>query len=565
MDSRKPRLKVRGALLSTALMWVACTTAPAGSAPAGSAPAGSALVGIDEGHEGHQGTRLYGIDPGLGERLEIPFDSARFNYGGTWIPFTATLQQGQLMGEALLTPIDSVILAGEAFNDVRFVVPGAPALGPVTLSLSRARPHPNVYNNSLTSNTRWDYQVQWSLDEREWKNLCPNGAPAIVVPYIGRLGNFFPSPASNAFSFACLPQLQDDGSYLGGGVAAKCADWGYSPWNTGDPGPDGLPLAVTFADDPEALRYHVTCTAMATADYCGEGTPHTLNNTSIIMFNPGDVKTTAPVGTPPVSYVSTELGGTRGNFFLEAAWKVDSDVNEVGLVKNMRAHALCLTKKRWSTLPVGACMSSTLPDPRQKGSTATYCEDGSKDQLLERGGLLFSYSMFMDAGLYRFKNGVTGEFLTTADVVIDPNDKYPYSYQPRFAKGVGYKLDDGGSLGSFNPFEGTVLTEAAWNAGPFLNVRSNLRKLVRCVDSNGRYLTQRADGWVPKGYSCGSAEGYVYVPGDPLDPMAGVSKLTLWRNGRYVTSVTNLAPLGYSNEGAQGYLPSLVDYAQRLP
>lgn len=565
MDSRKPQLKVMGALLSTVLVWVACT-APDGSAPDGSARTASAgidLAGSDEGHEGHQGTRLYGIDPRLGEHLEIPFESARYWYGDTWIPFSVTLLQGQLMGDVPLTPIDTLIVAREDFNGVRFIVPSA--LGWVTLSLSQAQPHPNVYDNSLTSNTRWDYQVQWSLDEKGWKNLCPNGASAIVVPYTGQLGNIVPSPASKAFSFACLPQPQTDGSYLGGGVAAKCADWGYSPWNTGDPGPDGLPLAVTFADDQEALRHHVTCTAMATADYCGEGTPHTLDNTSIIMFNTGDVRTTAPVGTPPESYVSNELDGARDNFFFEAAWKVDSEVNQAGQVNHMRAHALCLTKKRWSTLPVGACMSSILPDPRQKGSNATYCEDGSKDKLLEQGALLFSYSMFMDAGLYRFKNSVTGEFLTTADVVIDPNTKYPDSYQPRFAPWKGYKLDEEGSIGSFNPFEGTVLTEAAWNAGPFLNVRSNLRKLVRCVDSNGRYITQMADSWVPKGYSCAPGEGYVYVPGDPMDPMAGVSKLTLWRNGRYVTSVTNLAPLGYSNEGEQGYLPSLVDYAQRLP
>jgi hypothetical protein len=594
MDSRKPQLKVMGVLLSTMLMWVACTgpdgSAPHapdggasdGSAPDGGAPDGSTSdggvctdsaridsaridsAGSDEGHQGQQGMKLYDIHPSFNESLEIPFGSAWYRYGDTWIPFTVTIHQGQLTGDVLLSPIDTMILAGDGFNDVRFIVPSVPGLGPVTLSLSRAQPHQNVYDDSLTSNTRWDYQVKWSLDEREWKNLCPNGASAIVVPYTGRLGSIFPSSGSNAFSFACLPQPQCGGRrYLGGGVAAKCADWGYSPWRTGDPGPDGQPLAVMVDDDQAALRHHVACTAMATADYCGEGTPRTLNNTSIFMFNTGDVKAT-PVGDPPESYVSTapvvstDPMGVSHNFFFEAAWKVDMDKVQAPNGRTMmklRAQALCLTKKRWSTMPVDACVTGNLLDPRGKG--ASYCEDISMDELLGQGAVLFSYSMFMDAGLYRFKNSVNGEFLTTADVVFDPDPTVPFpeSYHPNVDDWDQYTLDTGAPF----YFEGTILTQDALVAGTFSTVESHLKKLSRCKDpSSGGYITMMEGAGVPA-IEC-TLEGYVSAR-----PMGSARKLMLWKQREsYVTSVNDLAP-GYSSEGEQGYLPSLMDYAQELP
>ncbi len=58
------------------------------------------------------------------------------------------------------------------------------------------------------------------------------------------------------FSFSCR-----------NGVVAKCVEWGYRPW---------------AEQDGESLQpAHQACTRMARADYCGDGTPHTLNGVAI--------------------------------------------------------------------------------------------------------------------------------------------------------------------------------------------------------------------------------------------------------------------------------------------
>jgi hypothetical protein len=61
------------------------------------------------------------------------------------------------------------------------------------------------------------------------------------------------------------------------GVLAKCARWGYKPWTS----VNGVSLAP----------YHQTCTRMARADYCGNGTPHTADGTLIDMYDDRGVQT----------------------------------------------------------------------------------------------------------------------------------------------------------------------------------------------------------------------------------------------------------------------------------
>lgn len=62
--------------------------------------------------------------------------------------------------------------------------------------------------------------------------------------------------SASTFSFACVK-----------GVLAKCARWGYKPWQA---------LAG------RSLReYHQACTRMARADYCGDGVPHTVDGNLI--------------------------------------------------------------------------------------------------------------------------------------------------------------------------------------------------------------------------------------------------------------------------------------------
>ncbi|HEY0134223.1 MAG TPA: ADYC domain-containing protein [Nannocystis sp.] len=64
-----------------------------------------------------------------------------------------------------------------------------------------------------------------------------------------------------------------------GAALAKCVEWGYRPWATVESCDDGVCTQVNLTD------HHQACTRMARADYCGDGVPHTLNNTPIDIYD----------------------------------------------------------------------------------------------------------------------------------------------------------------------------------------------------------------------------------------------------------------------------------------
>jgi hypothetical protein len=69
------------------------------------------------------------------------------------------------------------------------------------------------------------------------------------------------------------------------GVIAKCVGWGYAPWVTGE-------------------DVHASCTRLARADYCGTGTPWTMDGTEINVYD--------ALGVQPES--------TAAEMKFEAAW-----------------------------------------------------------------------------------------------------------------------------------------------------------------------------------------------------------------------------------------------------
>jgi ADYC domain len=521
MNPGGPRRQPRWAVLCTGLVLFAT----------------AAQAAWDEGYQSEQGTRVRGTVNDSLERLDLRLSSA--TYEGS--PFTQLwIDRGELQGQW-----GSEFLTGETLVGAHFsALDTSGEL--VDLRIVGARPHTNVYTR-LPSKTVWEYDVEWESKAGSG-SLCPGNAPALALPGKWNAGAYLPSP--DAFSFACVPYETPEVGLLKGGVAAKCVDWGYPPWLNEDEMPDGGKSPVLSGGD--AKRYHAVCATMASADYCGEGRPNTVDGTPIVMFNDSNVRTEVEASDPThTPYVSGGPFGTSGDFFFEAAWTA-VPVKDDREGEGWRGKALCLTKKRWSTLPLnGTCFDpSSLPDPRTNRDEE-YCESRSAEELLALGSVLFSYSTYIDAGLYRFKNKNTGALLTTASVTIK---SWPaFAYVPNVPDGDEYELD---TYGTSSVFEGSILSRNVPSTFPYLDQTS---RLLRYTDGAGRYVTLLEGAVVPAGYVFEELEGYVFTKPPPMS----VPELHLWQQlGSYATTRGDLGALGYVDVGWMGYLPSLSDYSQ---
>ena len=96
-----------------------------------------------------------------------------------------------------------------------------------------------------------------------WQKLCepdPQGrTTAMPVPGAWQGDRFV--RAAQGFSFACTA-----------GARGKCLRLGYLPWNTAPAGESMAP-------------YHAACIRMMRADYCGDGTPHTVMGRQVEVFD----------------------------------------------------------------------------------------------------------------------------------------------------------------------------------------------------------------------------------------------------------------------------------------
>lgn len=499
--------------------------------------AATAQAAWDEGYESQQGTRVRGTENEMLERIDLKLSTAHLGGAGFQ---QLGIDHGELKGTWNYTPVGGEDLVGTVFTAMD-------GTEKVFLRIVGARRHVNVYTR-LESKTVWEYDVEWAASGGGGA-LCPGKVSALALP--GRWSGGVYTPGADSFSFACLPFESESGvGLIRGGVAAKCTDWGYTPWLNQDAMPDESKSPATTVSQAE--RYHTACAAMASADYCGEGKTNTVDGTPIIMFNADNVLTEVdpadPLHTP---YVAGGPFGTDGDYFFEAAWKTVPVLDRTN-GQGWRASALCLSKKRWSTLPLnGTCVVSpaSLPDPRLNRG-GEFCESISADKLLSQGSVLYSYSTYIDAGLYRFRNKLTGEHLTTASVFIDP--KLPFTYIPNVVNAAAYELDTSG-VGSV--FEGPVLSKNVPASFPGLALTS---RLLRYTDGAGRYVTLVEGAAVPSGYYLEELEGYVYAKTPPMS----VPELHFWQHkDSYVTTTGYLKPLGYDDLGWTGYLPALRDYA----
>ena len=109
-----------------------------------------------------------------------------------------------------------------------------------------------------------------------WMPLCPDGtaegAPAIPLHNYWNLENGDRVDDENVITFACK-----------NAVLAKCVLFGYKPWQTATKC-TGSGKKKKCNEVP-LTEFHQTCTRMARADYCGDGTPWTVEGTAVDLLD----------------------------------------------------------------------------------------------------------------------------------------------------------------------------------------------------------------------------------------------------------------------------------------
>ncbi|SEM24738.1 hypothetical protein SAMN05444354_113184 [Stigmatella aurantiaca] len=529
---------------------------------------------LAEGNVPDQGRRLQGTARERFERASIALSTARLN---NVLLSGVALDHGEFRAQGM---------AGAAFINVNFSQTIDNEV--VKFRITGAQRHLNRYlpSNPTPSAMVWEYKVEYSSPSLGNGPLCPGAEAdqwAVAVPGVWNGGNY--SAIHERFGFACLPRTT---APTVGGVAAKCVELGYTPWPSNDPRLDGSSLLLSEGD---ALRHHVTCTALASADYCGEARPNTLSGTPITVYHSGNV----PTETGHYGEVRIAGGPVRQDYYFESAWALvdvgtGQPVTSSVLPSRVRAQAVCLTKKRWSTLPLnGTCQSNQdadwandrLPDPRKyHPKPVHYCEDYTREELIQKGAILFSYSKFLDAALYRFKHKTTNQYLTTSQIIILPhpnptnsNAHFKTLYQPDpsvFADAGNYELANTGLPDSY---EGPLFKP---NTPSHLFASSPVSTVQRHHALGGfppmlydQFLTSLDNTSVtmPWGYALDAIEGYAYNGASPQVP---VLPFMLYRNAagdNLSTRHANLVPqgVGFGAGTVMTHLRPLEYYAAPVP
>ena len=349
----------------------------------------------------------------------------------------------------------------------------------------------------------WQYALeQWDDDAKEWVQACAEPVP-LVPPS---------SPPPPPTAVAMKGVWQADGLLIAldtaitfacrTGVAAKCRGWGYPV--TKDP-PDHTQTGhPSVATGPDMM---LACTRMARADYCGQGLSNTLDGTPIHFYD--------AYGGPVPHNIDVP------GFQFEAAWPAVAG-NERFF--HGALPALCLTKLRWSTLPLGGTCPLALPDPRIEWK-GKFCEDMSYAELEAHGALLYSGSTYIDAGLYSYADAPTSAHLSTTNL-LPGSVGQPPDWQVAPPPGSIFPQP-----GQPVRLEATIFSVALPPEMP----RDDLPVLRSYQCESGDYLTTTSEP--PAGCALIADEGHVYPPNTP-----GRTALRRWWEPNKERSFTTSAP-----------------------
>lgn len=491
-----------------------------------------------------QGARLHGT--GSFEHVNLSLRAARVP------PACQTSQlffdQGKLKATVGAPPCSGEQLRGTAFQ---VTVEGQP----VQFEIKEVRPHrsllessnPNESQLAIPGEAPWEYKVVWKRGTQSGA-LCSTGEGfALAVPYgWSPEGELLEGTQKELFTFACRPDKTKGGFLVGGGVIAKCVDWGYPPWRRNrDTVVNGQRAKYT---EEVALKYHQACVRMAAADYCNEGKAHTLDGTPIAFYDATGFRRTSD-GTVFPGPLELANSYYTGNYYLEAIW---------GRGRDGKIGVLCLGKTRWETLSKDATCDLQRRLGVEPGKPVEICEDLPVADLAKRGLLLISYSTFLDRALVRFRRGDEGRtaaFLTTGAVEWRSNSQdggyiWPDLYRPALSA-PGYS--------SQVMIEGAIF--APHIPREFID-RLKLKALYRCSEGGLFLTTDTADCGkpVPNGPSGATLEGYIASEKTGIR----VNPLYLWtRKGGGAYATSTVQPAYYGSPRLLGYLPSVSQLAEQ--
>jgi hypothetical protein len=530
--------------------------------------------------QSEQGTHLHGTGPFEDAHVNLLLEPTKTAKGCQ----SVTLERGGFKASVPVacTPTD---FAGAVFKSED---------GTTSFTVQAARLHQNIYRScdtappvdpSLPVDETWEYVVTWSRGNRSG-NLCPGNNVALAVPLKWVPGappeDWKLIPVEKAFTFACVPQPVRGGcGFQGGGVIAKCVDWGFPPWE--HPGATlaghvlkGSTTANQWlkGDALEAQSFHLACLRMATADYCGVGRSNTLDGTPIAFHDPMYVPLTPPQPvTPGGAPVAANLAAPNEDLAFEAAWV---DCRALGKtpgepLRNTACDtqdklrlgfgAVCLSKKRWASLPVaGTCFDPSMTQgqsvPDMMGRP---CEDYTEAELEALGARFFSYSRHLDTGLYRFSRADgSGASITTTAYVVSPDFPKPGSVTlaPELAGSKPY---------TYVRFEGAIFSR---KLSEDLRNRLQLQGLYRCFSDSdvGRHFFLNTTSTADPKDACALLQGAALDTGGPREPLEGYvspakagvadTALSLWRDGQGHLVTSTIPPDGASVQlRVIGYIP----------
>ncbi len=262
----------------------------------------------------NQGTQLQGVQL-QGTQVQgmtlVGFQYAGATLGGAALS-NVRVEHGELVAEQDGVTLHGTDLAG-AHVYAQAHAPGNPSsTALVEYRITGVEAEAAMYDPTGTGAT-YLYTLEQNVDGADdWQAACLADADGkhVAIPLTATWDDHGNRVESTAlFTFGCTT-----------GVIAKCYRWGYRPWVTG------------YGD---LVATHWTCTRVARADYCGNGTSHTRDGTMINVWD------NLPAPGPIQAHGTTPTG-----MLFEAGWNTHG--------------AVCFSHARW--LLGGPLIAALCPD-----------------------------------------------------------------------------------------------------------------------------------------------------------------------------------------------------------